>query len=98
MPKRTISFKPTPECETQLAELMDRWDCDRTAALVKAVQVAYLKRVPPELDPAISAAIREPSLSDSRPIARPSPTGGIDRDKIAAFQNMTGMDKAVKRK
>lgn len=41
MPKRAMSFKPTPECEVQLAELMGRWGCDRTAVLIMAVDVAH---------------------------------------------------------
>lgn len=46
MAKRAMSFKPTSECEVQLAELMDRWSCDRTAALIRAVSIAHGSETP----------------------------------------------------
>lgn len=41
MPKPVVSFKPTEECGVQLAELMVRWGCDRTAAIVKSIAISY---------------------------------------------------------
>lgn len=99
MPKRTISFKPTPECEVHLAELMERWDCDRTAALVRAVASAAQHddehtSLIDTTDEANLAYAGE-RLRENAKLLRAS---GIDRDKIAAFQNKTGMGRAGKRK
>lgn len=98
MPKRTISFKPTPECETQLAELMDRWKCNRTQALNKAINLAHAAlttRVVP------SRGAAEQAELGKRPNAREqqeSTISRIDPDKIAAFQRKAGMGGAGKRK
>lgn len=70
--KRVVSFKPTAECEVQLAELMGRWGCDRTAAIVRAVSVAYLKRVPPGLDPSIASLPKDPKAVVAEILGPPS--------------------------
>ena len=98
MPKRVISFKPTPECEQQLAELMERWKCDRTFALSTAVAMAYsgnglgipkgYEMTPTGLNRDIPTATHERFRPDS---------SRIDRDKIAAFQRKAGMGGAGKR-
>ena len=100
MPKRVISFKPTPECEQHLADLMDRWKCDRTAAIIRAIDEAARGR-------SEMAIVDSPSLSPSgltrgatvRLSKEPKRTvvARVDRDKIAAFQRKAGMGGAGKR-
>lgn len=93
MAKSTISFKPTPECERQIAELMADWNCDRTTMLIKAVGIAYAGgELPSQVKWANEQAER---LKKERASVT---TGGINREKLAAFQRKTGMDSAKARK
>ena len=88
MPKRVITFKPTPECEVQMAELMDRWGCDRTTALIRAVEIAY--QGTSEL---MEAMQPKPADVTSGPASLKAVTSNTrpDPDKIAAAQRQFGM-------
>jgi len=88
MAKRTISFKPTPECEVQIADLMGRWKCDRTTAMIRAIAKAHAggnsemaTASPPRLSPGGLTRGATVKLSSRH----------VDQDKLAAFQRKAGM-------
>ena len=87
MAKRVMSFKPTAEVEVQLAELMDSWCCDRTAAVNRAIAISHEQCVKSNIKLAegLSPGRLRAAAEPVRKIHRPDP------DKIAEFQRRTGM-------
>ena len=81
---KTITFRPTPEFERQVEALMARWECKRTQAILRAVELAAR-------GPDIKADNDRPAVK-AKPASRGYiSTSGIDHAKLAAFQEKTGM-------
>ena len=88
-PKTVISFRPSDDVLARLIKLTERWDCTRTAALERSVEIAHGGHFPKHDKP-----IGKP---------KPKPTGKgfiknpvMDHEKLMEFQRKTGVSTGRK--
>ena len=80
---KTITFRPTPESERAISQLMEAWGCKRSEAVNRAIVVALnAKAMVPRGTASVTVAPQKVPVVVH---------GVVDPEKLAAFQRKAGM-------
>lgn len=88
-----ISWRPSPAAREKLARLVSETKLSRNDLLNQAI-AQYRDKVVPVINEPENVKVKAVEF----PAGKPKTGIKIDREKVLAFQNKTGMDRAAKRK